>query len=156
MGEAKNKFDVYGSEYFSANQDVTHEFKWVGIYKYNRWDFSATWVYATGRPYTAPAGAFSLSLLDESTQDYFTITDQNSVRFSDYHRLDLAFNYKLYKNTQSRIKKAEIGHVGFSIFNVYNRANTWYNQYEIVEGEIIETNINFLGFMPNITLSLKF
>jgi len=156
LGEAKNKFDVYGSEYFSANQDVTHEFKWVGIYKYNRWDFSATWVYATGRPYTAPAGAFSLSLLDESTQDYFTITDQNSVRFSDYHRLDLAFNYKLYKNTQSRIKKAEIGHVGFSIFNVYNRANTWYNQYEIVEGEIIETNINFLGFMPNITLSLKF
>ena len=155
LGEAKNKFDVYGSEYFSANQDVTHEFKWVGIYSYKRWDFSATWVYATGRPYTAPAGAYSLTLLDGSAQDYFTTTDKNSVRLADYHRLDMSVNYKLYKNAQSAGKKAEKGHIGFSIFNVYNHTNTWYNQYEVIEGEIIETNINYLGFTPNITLSLK-
>ena len=155
MGEAKNKFDLFGSEYFSANQDVTHEFKWVGIYNYKRWDFSATWVYATGRPYTAPAGAYSLALLDGNTQDYFTTTDKNSVRLADYHRLDIAANYKLYNNAQSTTKKAEIGHIGFSIFNVYNHTNTWYNQYEVIEGEIIETNINNLGFTPNITLSLK-
>ena len=24
LGETKNKFDIYGSEYFSANQDITH------------------------------------------------------------------------------------------------------------------------------------
>ena len=52
-------------------------------------------------------------------------------------------------------RKTEIGHIGFSIFNVYNHTNTWYNQYEVIEGEIIETNINYLGFTPNITLSLK-
>jgi len=155
LGEAKNKFDVYGNEYFSTNQDVTHEVKWVGIYNYKRWDFSATWVYATGRPYTAPAGAYSLTLLDGSTKDYFTTTAKNSLRIADYQRLDLAVNYKLYKNAHSTTKKTEIGHIGFSIFNVYNRTNTWYNQYEVIEGEIIETNINFLGFMPNITLSLK-
>ena len=72
LGETKNKFDIYGSEYFSANQDVTHEFKWVGIYNYDRWGFSSTWVYATGRPYTAPGGAFSLTLLDGTNKDYFT------------------------------------------------------------------------------------
>ncbi len=155
LGEAKNKFDIYGIEYFSTNQDITHEVKWVGIYNYKRWDFSATWVYATGRPYTAPAGAYSLTLLDGSTKDYFTTTAKNSLRLADYHRLDLAINYKLYNNAQSKTKKGDIGHIGFSIFNVYNRTNTWYNQYEIIEGEIIETNINFLGFMPNITLSLK-
>lgn len=155
LGEAKNRFDVYGSEYFSANQDVTHEFKWVGMYNYKRLDFSATWVYATGRPYTAPAGAYSLTLLDGSTQDYFTTTDKNSVRLADYHRLDMSVNYKLYRNAQGASKKAEKGHIGFSIFNVYNHTNTWYNQYEVIEGEIIETNINYLGFTPNITLSLK-
>ena len=169
LGEAKNKFDVYGSKYFSADQDVTHEFKWVGIYNYNHWDFSATWVYATGRPYTAPAGAYSLTLFDGNNQDYFTTTDKNSIRFEDYHRFDLAINYNLFKKIESwampsfnspgiissKSKKIEIGHLGLSIFNIYNRTNTWYNQYEIIEGEIIETNINFLGFMPNISLSLK-
>lgn len=155
LAEAKNQFAIYGSEYFSANQDVTHEFKWVGMYNYKRWDFSATWVYATGRPYTAPAGAYALTSLDGSTKDYFTTTNKNSVRLADYHRLDISANYKLYKNAQSTSPKTEIGHIGCSIFNVYNRTNTWYNQYEVIEGEIIETNINNLGFTPNITLSLK-
>lgn len=155
LGETKNKFDIYGSEYFSANQDVTHEFKWVGIYNYDRWGFSSTWVYATGRPYTAPGGAFSLTLLDGTNKDYFTRTDKNSLRLDSYHRLDMAINYKLYRNSTGWNKKTEIGHIGFSIFNLYNRINNWYNQYQIIEGEIIETNINFLGFMPNITLSLK-
>ena len=155
LGEAKNKFDVYGSDYFSANQDVKHEFKWVGIYNYKRWDFSGTWIYASGRPYTAPAGAYSLSLLNGSNQDYFTVTDKNSLRLIDYHRLDLAVNYKLYRNSANWDEQTEIGYIGFSIFNVYNHTNNWYNQYEVIEGEIIETNINYLGFMPNITLSLK-
>lgn len=155
LAEARNKFDIYGSEFFSANQDVTHEFKLVKIFNYKRWDFSATWVYATGRPYTAPSGAYSLNLIDGSTEDYFTTTDKNSVRLADYHRLDVALNYQLYANDYSRTNKSEIGHIGFSIFNIYDRTNTWYNQYEVIEGEIIETNINYLGFMPNITLSLS-
>ena len=155
LAEARNKFDIYGSEYISANQDVTHEFKLVKIFNYKRWDFSTTWVYATGRPYTAPSGAYSLNLIDGSTEDYFTTTDKNSVRLADYHRLDVALNYQLYANDYSRTNKSEIGHIGFSIFNIYDRTNTWYNQYEVIEGEIIETNINYLGFMPNITLSLS-
>ena len=155
LGEVKNKFDVYGSDYFSANQDVKHEFKWVGIYNYKRWEFSGTWIYATGRPFTAPAGAYSLSLLNGSNQDYFTVTDKNSLRLINYHRLDLAANYKLYRNSANWDEQTEIGYIGFSIFNVYNQTNNWYNQYEVIEGEIIETNINYLGFMPNITLSLK-
>ena len=45
---------------------------------------------------------------------------------------------------------------GFSsIFNLYNRKNSWYNQYQVVDGGIVETQINYLGIMPNITLSLK-
>ncbi|HEY1039915.1 MAG TPA: TonB-dependent receptor, partial [Bacteroidia bacterium] len=42
LGEARNKFEVYSDSYFPANQDVTHEFKIVALYKYKRWDFSAT------------------------------------------------------------------------------------------------------------------
>lgn len=155
LGEARNKFDVYSDSYYSANQDVTHEFKVVLLYKYKRWDFSATWVYATGRPYTAPSGAYSITLLDGSTQDFFTVTSKNGLRLPDYHRCDISVNYKLLRGTKGDKKRREIGYIGFSVFNLYNRTNTWYKQYSIEEGEVIETDVNYLGITPNITLSLK-
>ena len=155
IGEARNKFDIYSDSYYPANQDVTHEFKTVALYKYKRWDFSATWVYATGRPYTAPSGAYSITLLDGSTQDFFTVTSKNSLRLPEYHRADISANYKLLKGAKGDKKRREIGYLGFSVFNLYNRTNTWYKQYSIEEGEVIETSVNYLGITPNITLSLK-
>lgn len=150
IGEAMNQFDVYSNQYYYADQDVTHEFKLVGLYKYKRWEFSATWIYATGRPYTAPSGAYSVELLDGTTQDYFTVTSKNSLRLPDYHRLDMAINYRLRNITRN-----EIGYIGFSVFNVYNRTNVWYKQFSITDGTITETNVNYLGITPNVTLSLK-
>jgi len=155
IGEARNHFDVYSTDYYPANQDVTHEFKIVSLYKLKRWDFSASWVFATGRPYTAPSGAYAVSLLDGSTADYFTVTSKNSVRLPDYHRLDLSVNFKLLAGEQGDRKRKEIGYIGLSIFNFYNRTNLWYKQYTIEDNQIIETNINYLGMTPNITLSLK-
>lgn len=155
LGQARNKFDVYSDSYYPANQDVTHEFKAVLLYKYKRWDFSVTWIYATGRPYTAPSGAYTVTLLDGSTQDFFTVTSKNGLRLPDYHRCDIAVNYKLLGGTKGDKKRREIGYIGFSVFNLYNRINTWYKQYSIEDGQVIETNVNYLGFTPNITLSLK-
>jgi ferric enterobactin receptor len=155
FGQARNHFDQYGSGYFPANQDVTHEFKIVGLYKYKRWDFSANWIYATGRPYTAPSGAYTITLLDGSTQDFFTVTTKNSLRLPDYHRLDISGTYKLLMGNREDKKRRELGTVSFSIFNLYNHKNIWYKQYAIESGEIIETNIRYLGITPNITLSLK-
>jgi len=153
LGQARNHFEMYSTVDFPANQDVTHEFKAVGIYTRKRWNFSATWIFATGRPYTAPSGAYQVTLLDGSAQDFFTVTSKNSLRLPDYHRMDLAINYKLL--TGEGKKRREIGYIGFSIFNVYNRTNVWYKQYTIIDGEILETNVNYLGIVPNLTLSLK-
>lgn len=155
LGETKSRFDVYSDTYFPANQDVTHEFKIVGLYKYKRWDFSATWVFATGRPYTAPSGAYTITLLDGTTQDFFTVTAKNGLRLPNYHRCDISANYKLLKGAQGDKKRREIGYIGISIFNLYNRKNTWYKQYEIEDGTILETSVNYLGITPNLTLSLK-
>jgi hypothetical protein len=155
MGEAMNHFDAYSNIYYPANQDVRHEFKIVGLYKYKRWDFSANWIFATGRPYTAPSGAYTITLLDGSTQDFFTVTSKNSVRLPDYHRFDVSATYKLLMGNKADTKRRELGSVSFSLFNLYNRTNVWYKQFTIVDGKIIETNINYLGITPNITLSLK-
>lgn len=154
LAEARNNFAVYSTDYFPANQDVTHEFKAVAIFSYKRWDISATWIYATGRPYTAPSGAYSVKLLDGTTQDFFTVTSKNSLRLPDYHRMDFSVNYKLLVQGDKKRKK-EIGSIGFSLFNLYNRSNVWYKQYSITDGEITETNVNYVGIIPNLTLSLK-
>jgi ferric enterobactin receptor len=155
LGEALNHFDIYSDSYYPANQDVTHEFKVVSLYQYKRWDFSATWIYATGRPYTAPSGAYSITLLDGTTQDFFTVTSKNGLRLPDYHRCDISVNYKLLAGNKGDKKRKEVGYIGFSIFNLYDRKNIWYKQYTIEDGEILETNINYLGITPNLTLSLK-
>ena len=47
------------------------------------------------------------------------------------------------------------GSIGLSLFNLYNRKNTWYKEYEIEDGEVYETDVRFLGFTPNITLSMS-
>lgn len=155
LGEAKNRFFVYSDTYFPANQDVRHEFKIVGLYKYRRWDFSANWIYASGRPYTAPSGAYTITLLDGTTRDFFTVTSKNSVRLPDYHRIDIAATYLLLMGNRSDTKRRELGTVSFSLFNLYNRRNIWYKQFTIQDSKIVETNINYLGITPNITLSLK-
>ena len=152
LGQAMNKFDIYSQNYYPANQDVTHELKIVSLYNWKQWNFSATWIYATGRPYTAPLGAYTMTLLDGTTKDYYTVGTKNGIRFPAYHRLDVAVNYKFIDEDVKR----EIGSVGLSLFNVYSRKNVWYKEFQIVEGEIIETSINYLGFTPNITLSLTF
>ena len=156
LGEARNHFDVYSSSYYPANQDVTHEFKIVGLYKYKRWNFSANWIFATGRPYTAPSGAYSITLLDGTEKDYFTVTSKNSLRLPDYHRLDIAANYKLLMGKSGDKKRREIGYIGFSLFNVFNHLKIWYKQYTIESGKVLETNVNYLGITPNLTISLKF
>ena len=67
----------------------------------------------------------------------------------DYHRLDIAATLEF------GIGDHAIGNLGFSIFNLYNRTNTWYKTFELIEDELIETDVNLLGITPNITLSFK-
>lgn len=151
LSEAKSKFEIYGNNYYPSSQDVTHEFKTVLIYKLGRFDFSATWIYATGRPYTAPEGAYSVTLLDGTEQEYYTVSDKNSLRLPAYHRMDLAASFRLVNGTNK-----DIGNISVSLFNVYNRSNVWYKEFQIVDNSIVETNVNYMGITPNISLSLKF
>ncbi len=149
IGEVLYDFPVYGEDPFPANHDVTHEFKIVNTYKYKKWTFAATWIYATGKPYTEPLGSYSITLLDDSSQDYFHIGERNNVRYPDYHRLDISATFDF------RMKQTGLGSLSFSVFNFYNRQNTWYKEYEVDEGELIETNVTLLGFTPSITLSFR-
>lgn len=152
LSEVMYNFPELSEDLFPASHDATHEFKIVGLYKYKKWDFGATWVYATGKPYTAPEGGYEIDLIDGGTQDFVAFGDKNGLRLPDYHRLDISANY----NFQIGERKKTPGRIGLSLFNLYDRKNIWYKEFEILDGEIVETDVSFLGFTPNVSISLKF
>ena len=146
LGEVKYDFDAFGDEPFYANQDQTHELKIIGNYKLNKWTFGATFIYATGRPYTAPTGYYEVPLLDGTTADFFEVSAKNGLRLPDYHRFDISATYDFNLG----LSKASMG---LSIFNFYDRNNVWYKEYEVIEGELLETNVSLLDFTPSLFFS---
>jgi hypothetical protein len=151
LGETRYRFPVYGDGYFAANQDATHEFKTVLTFKPARnLTLSATWIYATGKPYTEPVGGYKLNTPNGGEMNFIVVDRKNNARYPDYHRLDLLAKYDL-----SFIRSFKSS-VSVSLFNVYDRANVWYREYVYDESVgITETNINLLGFTPNVTLSIQ-
>jgi len=144
LSQSLNSFpQVNGGAAFPADQDQTHEIKLVNSYSYKKWGFAATWVYATGKPYTQPVGVYTLELLNGASTSFIHVGDQNSFRLPDYHRLDMSATYNCMVNG---IKT----NVGISLFNVYDRKNVWYKTYESVGGNLVETDVDYLGFTPSV------
>jgi len=81
----------------------------------------------------------------------FIIVDKkNNARYPDYHRMDLLAKYDL-----SFIRSFNSS-ISVSLFNLYDRANVWYREYSFDQTHgVIATNINLLGFTPNVTLSIQ-
>jgi len=149
LSETRYHFPVYGDGYFNATQDVTHEFKIVNTYKYKKWTFSATWIFGTGMAYTRPLGGYVLTLPDSTTVDVIIPGTKNAARLPNYHRLDVSAKYDL------RMGDFGKGSLSFSIFNLYNRKNVWYKEFEVDETGLTETNMTLLGITPNVSLSFQ-
>ncbi|MGE5499945.1 MAG: TonB-dependent receptor [Syntrophothermus sp.] len=150
LGQVKYTFPEFdGGDPFPANQDKTHEVKLVGTYETGSWNFSASWVYSTGMPYTAPEGQYFVTLLDGTKTSYIHVSEKNSYRLPDYHRLDISASYKFDNKSLN-------GKMGVSVFNVYNRENIWYKKYDLNVTPIQVTNISMLGITPTVFIKLNF
>jgi hypothetical protein len=150
LSETVHKFDAFGGYNYYASNDVTHEFKVVNTYKWHNWDFAANWIFASGKPYTSPEGIYQLTLPDGTVKQYFNASVKNGNRLPDYHRLDIAATYNF------KISELYPCTLTFSVFNLYNRTNVWYREFQIVESQVVKTDINYLGLLPNINFSIKF
>ena len=128
---------VSDTTYF-ADQDATNEFKTVLMYRWGDWDIASTFIHATGRPYTEVLG-----VVEDTFPPTYEVGPKNDLRYEDYHRLDLSFTYNFDRRGLD-------GQAGLSIFNLYDRKNQWYTEYEIIEGEILETEITYRGFTPSL------
>jgi hypothetical protein len=134
---------------FPANNDKKHQVKMAALYKAGHWNFSATWVYGSGAPYTPPP---------PDPDNYFLpATDNiNSRRLPDFHRLDISITYH-FSLFREKIRCSS----GLSVVNLYNRHNLR-NRYffpdinEYGEFFYVPIDVRLPGFTPSIFLNVDF
>ena len=153
LGDIEYTFpNLNNGEPFPASHERTHETKVVGTYSRGRWNFAATWMFASGQPYTAPEGQYSLDLLGGDTNSYYHVSEKNANYLPDYHRMDLSASYKFALKQEHGFN----GELGLSVFNLYNRTNVWYRKYDLDVSPIIVTDVTMLGITPSVYVKVKF
>lgn len=148
LGRALRKFD--NPEYpgiYPANHERIHELNAVCSYKYDKWDFSGTFIYASGLPFTAP-NSFYIS----SGKVIASFGDHNACRMRPYVRLDLSVSRTLRKD-----ENQENG-INFSLYNVLCRRNeVMYRLYISEDNNFAYRSMAFgLRLMPSISYYHKF
>lgn len=163
LQNVKYKFDAFDAgRQFPASHDQTHEIKFVAMYSSRGWDLSATFIYATGKPYTMPIGKYTIEMLDGKKQSFIQVSDKNSQRLPAYHRFDISAskNFKINRSD---------GQVGLSIYNIYGHKNIKYRQFQKVDykfdgNKLVQLamprfntiDVVSLGFTPNIFVNFNF
>jgi len=163
--ENKNNGKPYPFKY-----DRTHDISIVYQQKIkSNIQFSATWVYGTGNPFTLAVGKYKMmpevidEIFNESNYSKYgqVYNDLNSYRMRAYHKLDIGINF--YK----KVKRGERTW-NISIYNLYNRQNPYYyfldTSYQYDEqGRIIPEATktvlkqqSYFPIIPSFSYSLKF
>lgn len=132
-----------------SNFDKPHDLTLIGNYKVStNTSVSATFAYSTGRPVTLPAAKFDYS---GNSLAYFD--SRNRSRIPDFHRLDLAINFKF--NGEGRFFD---GNWTFSLLNVYARKNpfsVYFDDKEMAPPQSFR--LALLGLpLPSISYAIKF
>ena len=149
--------------------DRRHDFSIALTYKLNEHiNFGATWVYGSGYPVTlAIAHHYVIDDNDDmwwkkdgeiALEDGYEYGGKNGYRMRDYHRLDIGINF---------VKKKKWGERtwNISIFNLYNRQNPYYldwdNTDDYYNGKSSDARMrlyqnSLFPFMPSFSYSFKF
>jgi len=132
---------------YPANHDRPHEINAVATYSpYSRWSLGATYVYASGTPFTAPKYFY---ILDGNLMTEYG--DHNANRLRAYTRMDLSVTYTLRKTARCESS------INLSVYNVLNRANDIFYSLKYWNGEYKYYHARFLvRTMPSISYHLKF
>jgi outer membrane receptor protein involved in Fe transport len=141
---------INDGEWFASNFDKPHDVTLIGNYKLStNTSVSATFGYSTGRPVTFPEAKF-----DYAGNNLAYFNRRNEQRLPDFHRLDLAVNFK-FKGSG---RFFEDGDWTFSILNLYGRKNPFSLFFVDEQGAPPQANrLAILGIpLPSLSYSIKF
>ncbi len=146
--------DIENGRTYPTTYDRTHDLSIVTNYNLtNKLIAGFVFVYATGKSYTPPERVY---LIDGELQtDY---GPRNSQRLEPYHRMDISLTYIPNPTSTKNFTSEWV----FSIYNVYNRQNTFflYTDYEtdLQSGtaEVKAYKVSIFPILPSITWNFKF
>ena len=151
LGWTRRKFpEIDEGRSFPPKYDRRHDVSMTGKYRSGGWTWTANFVYGTGQAYT-PAGA-RYTLRDPASGrpvDRLLAARRNSARLLPYHRLDAG------------VRRA-VGIFGaeaefyLQIFNLYNRRNEWFIQYDPEDSEQEPTVVRMLPVLPTFGFDFRF
>jgi hypothetical protein len=154
---------------FTPATSTPHEFKSVNMLSLGRFDFSATFVYGTGRGYRLPkdfakrVDERELLLEDDNVRetDIDALARGRTLRLPDYSRLDAAvtFNFKFGRRGK--------GQISASVFNLLDQRNireVTFDELEIDSktkdgkkiSELVRFDVTQLGLTPNLSVNIIF
>jgi len=116
----------------------------------DRWSVSANWIYATGAAVTFPTGRAEIG--GNIIPIY---SDRNAYRYQDYNRLDLSVTF----SSKPKPGRKFNWDLNLSIYNVYNRHNTWtinFVQDNIDPNTTYAEKVYLFGIIPSITFNFHF
>ncbi len=135
ISKTTNRFpEILNGASFPASNDRRHQLQVVNQYRLNKWTFSGTYVFASGRPYTDLA---DLARLSAQLNDRRLLRAAERISYlDDYHRVDLGLQYDF------RIGALQ-AYAGASVFNLLNRQNVKYRQYVFAIPETLRISEEF-------------
>jgi outer membrane cobalamin receptor len=148
LGKVDHQFPAFNNgEPFPAEYDRRHEINAVGRINLGPWTLAATWIYASGRAYTAPESQYFIPMLDGEVYSYIHVSDKNAFRLPAYQRLDLSASRRFEYGSWTT-------ELGLSVFNAYNHRNVWYREYNLETLPVTITDVLLLGFTPTVYLNI--
>jgi len=135
---------------FPASFDRPAEFKISDTLRvWGGWSLSGVWVAASGRPETPPLGAETLWFPSGESLYRVSFGDRNSSRLPAYHRLDVS-------GQRDFILGALKTTVGATVFNVYDRKNIAYTEYQVANAAVVSNDVLLMRRAANVFVRFTF
>jgi hypothetical protein len=123
----------------------------------SKWLVGINFIYATGQPITIPTSVYAAQRLPDWSDNQYGVSlypsELNTLRLPPYIRLDISITYEKQYDGWSLAPYLQI-------FNVGNRKNVWFIDYnnEIKENQIKQEikTINMLPIVPSVGVNIKF
>ena len=160
------------NQVFASSLNIRHQLRLSSTYTLNDWEFSLSYIYKSGLPYT-PADRIVINRgqRDNSprppgpgnddfdpVEEFLRLDfqDPNSARLPVYYRVDVSVWHK-FESKSGRTK----GEIGLSLMNIFDRRNTFNRNFFVGLNDmdrpvLYERTKYFLEFTPNLSLRVWF
>ncbi|MBD5202774.1 MAG: TonB-dependent receptor [Bacteroidales bacterium] len=149
LSKTQTRIDgINDGKWYNATNDCRHDFSISGIYSFSsKWKMSASWIYLSGKPLTAPDVKYEIS-----GETCYYYSRRNSYSTPATHRLDLSATY-------THAGKKLTYEWAFGIFNTYCRYNPFIVYFEDDPSKPSGTRAvqrSLYGLIPSVSYTLKF